>query len=206
MALPRPVQPRITVSFEEIFLDDVDAAAKNMGYDSSEQLRRRLSLGRRFFVAKSEEAIVAYGWISTEAECIGEMEREIRLQPGEAYIWDCFTYPEYRRQRLYSALLSHINTTLAGEGCRRIWIGSNLENRPSLRGFANAGYRPVSQITYLRLGTLCCLWFSSSPGAPNHLTTIARDAFSLETDRYVGPLVFGWMDSANHIACLEPGN
>ena len=61
MALPRPVQPRITVSFEEIFLDNVDAAAKNMGSDSSEQLRRRLSLGRRFFVAKSEEAIVAYG-------------------------------------------------------------------------------------------------------------------------------------------------
>jgi GNAT superfamily N-acetyltransferase len=202
---PELVKPRIPASFEEIPLNSAVESASDLGFSSLEQLRRRYSHGRRCFVARIGEEIAAYGWVSTGAECIGEMEREIRLQPGEAYVWDCFTWPDHRRQGLYSALLSHINMTLAGEGYRRIWIGSDLENRPSLKGFANAGYRPVIQITYLRLGGLSFLWVSRQDDVPEQLATDARDAFSLETERKMGPLVFGWANQANLTTCLELG-
>lgn len=203
MVLPESIAPRISATFVEAFEPDAESLAAAMSLSNPELIIRRFSLNRRCFVAKVEGTITAYGWVSTGAECVGEMEREIQLQPGEAYVWDCFTLPEYRRQRLYSALLSHINTTLAGEGYRRIWIGSNLENRPSLHGFANAGYQPVIHITYLRVRSLGCLWVSRKLDAPKHLVTIAQDAFSLETDRKLGPLVFGRVDPASLSACNE---
>lgn len=204
-ALPKQVEPRIPVMFEEIPLNDALGSAADLGFANVEQLRRRFSPRRRCFVARFEGEIAAYGWVSTGAECVGEMEREIQLQLGEAYVWDCFTWPDYRRQRLYSSLLSYINTKLADEGYRRVWIGSNLENRPSLKGFANAGYRPVVHITYLRLGGLSSLWVSRQDEVPLQLASRAREAFSLETERIIGPLVLGWTNPANLQTCLELG-
>ncbi|MGD2050214.1 MAG: GNAT family N-acetyltransferase [Chloroflexota bacterium] len=203
--LPKRVEPRIPVSFEEMHSKDALGSAADLGFSDLEQLKRRFSPQRRCFVAKFEGEIAAYGWVSINAECVGEMEREVQLQPGEAYVWDCFTWPDYRRQRLYSSLLSYINTKLADEGYRRIWIGSNLENRPSLKGFANAGYRPVVHITYLRLGGLSFLWVNRQEDAPQHLATDARDAFSLDTERKMGPMVFGRTNPANLQTCLELG-
>lgn len=204
-AIPKLVKPRIPVSFEEIPLNDALGNAADLGFTDIEQLRRRFSPRRRCFVARFEGEIAAYGWVSTCAECVGEMEREIGLQSDEVYVWDCFTWPDYRRQRLFSSLLSYINTKLADEGYRRIWIGSNLENQPSLKGFANSGYRPVVHITYLRLGGLNFLWVSRQDDVPRHLATDARDAFSLDTERKMGPLVFGWTNPANLQTCLELG-
>jgi ribosomal protein S18 acetylase RimI-like enzyme len=199
----KSVAPRIAATFEEAYTPDAESMAKAMDLSNPEQIIRRLSPKRRCFVAKVVGVIAAYGWVSIRTECVGEMERQIRLQPDEAYVWDCATLPAYRRQRLYSALLSHINNTLAKEGFRRIWIGSNLENRPSLKGFDNAGYQPAALITRFRIFDLNCLWVRSFRQAPKHLTRAAQDVFSMKSDRKLGPLVFGRLKPSDLSACIE---
>ena len=177
--------------------------AAAMGLKNPRQVMRRLARSRRCFAAKVEGNIVAYGWVSTGRECIGEMGRQIHLQADEAYVWDCLTLPAYRRLGLYTALLIYINDTLVEDGYRRIWIGSNLDNRPSIRGFANAGYQPAVAITHLRLTSLNFYWLSRAYAARRLLAAAARDALSLESDRIAGPLVVGRARPADLSACVE---
>jgi ribosomal protein S18 acetylase RimI-like enzyme len=199
----RSIVPRIAATFEESFDSDAESIAATMGISNPKQVIRRLSLNRRCFVAKADGEIIAYGWASAERECVGEMGRQINLRPDEAYVWDCVTLPAFRRQRLYSALLSYIKSALVDDGYRRIWIGSNLENVPSIRGFAIAGYRPAAIITHLRIASLDFLWVSAAREAGPQLATAARDAFSMESDRKFGSLVFGRVKPADLLACIE---
>lgn len=182
------VQPRIPTVFNEIRDESIQALATAMGWPHSEPVRRRLNKGRRCFAGWVGGQLAAYGWVSQRAECIGELEREIQLEPAEAYIWDCVTLPAYRRQRLYSALLSHMLIELHGEGMRRVWIGSSMANKPSIRGFANAGFQPVITLTYVRLFKVRCSWIGGYPGAPPPLVAAARRALTTPHDFVWGAL------------------
>ncbi|HEY0753214.1 MAG TPA: GNAT family N-acetyltransferase [Ktedonobacteraceae bacterium] len=89
---------------------------------------------------------MSYGWITFDQEEIGEVSLHIRLQAGEAYIWNCATLPDYRGQRIYCALLVYMSWTLHQLGLHRIWIGTDNTNLPSQRSVARAGFQPVCDI------------------------------------------------------------
>lgn len=149
-----------------------------MGLPSPDLIIERFERGGRCLALWSEERMASYCWVAQGVEWIGEMEIHFRMQPGERYIWDCFTLPEYRRKGLYSALLSQMVKALAGEGVSRIWIGSNLENQSSIKGFENAGFQPVVQIWFIRILSLRCFWLKAYPSAPRDFVAAARGAFS----------------------------
>lgn len=193
--------PRAAVLFGEACRESAGAVAAAMGLPDPEPIRQRFATGRRCFVARIEDQIAAYGWVSQIAECIGELEREIQIRAGEAYIWDCVTLLPYRRRRLYSALLSHMALKLGGEGVRRVWIGSSLHNRPSIRGFANAGFQPVVTLLYLRLFNVCCLRLAGHSTAPGELVTAARRALTASHERAWGGILVGVSGPAPLTAC-----
>jgi ribosomal protein S18 acetylase RimI-like enzyme len=116
-----PVAPRLEAVFQEVGRGSVEQLAAAMNVPDTQSLLTRFSTGRRCFGAWIEGRIAAYGWVSRAAECIGEQKREIRLEPGEMYIWDCATRPECRGRRLYSALLSRMIAALREEGVRQVW-------------------------------------------------------------------------------------
>ena len=200
---PSSVPPRLAAVFGEIHRESAEFLAAAMGLPQPEPVLRRLAAGRRCFGAWIEGRIAAYGWVSQAAECIGELEREIQLPAGEAYIWDCVTLPPYRRQRLYSALLSHVIAQLCREGMRRVWIGSSLGNGASIQGFANAGFRPVVVLIYARLLKLSCLWTLGHRAAPDHLVTAARRALTTDRERVWGPVMVGHYETARLPACAH---
>jgi GNAT superfamily N-acetyltransferase len=172
-AAPVVVAPRVAAAFGEARLADVPTLAAALGPDGRDELGRRLDARSRCFVARVEGELAAWGWVSFGVEAIGELERSLRMRPGEAYCWDCGTLEAYRRRGLYTALLGHIATTLRGEGATRLWIGASRSNRPSLRGFAAAGFRPAINLTYLRLGRWRHVWI----GADRHAApALAADA------------------------------
>jgi len=177
-----PVSSRVAAVFGEVQRERAEPLAAAMDLSDPDPILRRFATGRRCFTAWVDDRIAAYGWVSQAAECIGELERKIQVSAGEAYIWDCATLPPYRRQRLYSALLSHILVKLHGEGVRRIWIGSSLDNRPSLQGFANAGFQPVITLLHARLFNLRCVWMIGYRAAPGDLVAAARRALTTITN------------------------
>ena len=202
-ASPAPVLPRVAARFEEAHADAVEALAQAMGSSNSESIRRRLATGRRCFTMRVGESIVAYGWTSQASECIGELEREIQIGPGEAYVWDCATLPAHRRLRLYSALLSQIVVQLRGEGVRRIWIGTSVYNQPSLRAFANAGFEPVAEALYMRVLNLGGLRVTGQRGAPAPSVSAARRALTADHERRWGSMLIGIARSLPLPACAQ---
>ncbi len=172
------VTPAVAATFGEVRRDGAAALAAAMGLADATLVARRFDAGRRCFGAWVEGQIVAYGWASWSEEEIGELERTFRLPPGEAYIWDCATLPAFRGKRLYSALLSRMAAILRAEGARRLWIGASLSNRPSVRGFAAAGFQPVITLTYQRLFAWRRVQLAGYPSASPHLVAALRQSLS----------------------------
>lgn len=190
---PPRSEPAIAVRFAEVHEAQAAALAEAMGHGDAAGIRVDLSGHRRCFVAWREAQIASYCWISLRQEHVGEMERVLDLLPGEAYIWNCVTLPDYRRNGIYTALLGHILTRLSEDGLQRVWIGANLENEPSHRAFASAGFRPAAFFAYLRLWRFYGFMTTAPYGAaPQHLAA-ARRLFQLTDLPRLGPLALGWL-------------
>lgn len=201
ISTPARSSPRVAAVFGEVQRGSAGALAVAMGLPDPTLVHRRFAAGRRCFAAWVDGQIAAYGWVSWTVECIGELEREFHMPPGEAYIWDCATLLPYRRQGLYSALLSFMAAELQREGVQRIWIGSSLSNRPSIRGFAHADFRPVIRLLYMRLARITFLWINRYPYAPDALVVAARQALLAPHERAWGAFALGYWAALSLPAC-----
>jgi GNAT superfamily N-acetyltransferase len=175
-AAPVSVTSQLAASFGEITTKDMAALVAAMGPADAGEVEQRFDAGSQCFAGWVDGKIAVYGWVSRGVERIGELERELRMRPDEAYIWDCATLPTYRRKGLYSALLGYMVRALGGQGVRRVWIGASLSNHPSNRVFAAVGFRPAVRLTYARALLARVVRVSDAPGAPPGLAADARRA------------------------------
>lgn len=164
---------------------------------SGDAIRHRLELGRRCFLLLVGDRIAAYGWVTQGPEHVGELEREFNLPEDEAYIWDCVTLSGWRRQRLYSGLLSRIIHQLHAEGVPRIWIGASRKNHPSIRGIENAGFQHVLDLAHRRLYRLTTIWFQPSETARPSTLLAAYAIILQDYERRFGRLALGWYPGVN---------
>jgi hypothetical protein len=111
----------------------------------------------------------------------------------EAYIWDCVTLPAFRRNHLYSALLTYIVGELRAEKFHRIWIGADLNNLASQRGIARAGFIHVADLVLERVLTLRQVWVQGRPDVPESLVAEARRVFLNNRDKL-------WLDARTSAA------
>jgi ribosomal protein S18 acetylase RimI-like enzyme len=171
------IKPLLPVAFSRLTPESVPTLFRDRDSRASDEMMRRLESGRRCYVAKVEGKLAAYGWVSFEEEMVGELNLRLRLVPGEAYIWDCATLPEFRRNLLYSALLTFINKDLHKEGLCRAWIGANLDNVPSQQGIARAGFHHVANLIVARILAMRLVWVEGMPGMPEGVVAEARRVF-----------------------------
>lgn len=75
------------------------------------------------------------------------------------------------------------------EGFDRLWIGSAVSNRPSIRGFVNAGFGPALRVVYLRVGSRSCMYTHRFRGAPKEIAEEARRLLAAPEERRWGPLL-----------------
>jgi GNAT superfamily N-acetyltransferase len=168
-----------------------ELAAAMGGWDPDD-VAARLARGKRCFTARVDGAIAAYGWVTPTGEWIGEMDRAIRLDGDEAYIWHCGTLPAHQGRGLYKALLATMLGALAGEGYRRVWIGCALANTASVRAFGALGLRPVVMLDYWRLGDVSCFYLAGRPRADPACVAHARAALAAPHEVELGPLRIAW--------------
>jgi len=186
MSLDQPVPlvtPLIPASFYPAEPASAPELADAMADISQVDVLKRFELGRCCYTARVDGRLAAYGWVSFDEEFIGELNLRLRLLPGEAYIWNCATLPAFRRSHLYSALLVHILGELKSTGLSRAWIGADLENLPSQRGIARAGFLYVADLFIARVLALRQVWIQGRPGVPEDLVAEARRAFLNNRDR-----------------------
>lgn len=169
--------PLVPAAFSRSGPADAARLANTPDGASISEIKTRFLSGRRCYSAWSGEDLAAYGWVSLEEETVGELNLRIRLPPGEAYIWDCYTLPAFRRQHFYSALLSYILDELRGAGLKRAWIGADLDNLPSQLGIERAGFRPVADLVIERVIAMRLVWAQPRPGVAADLVAEARRVF-----------------------------
>jgi len=105
----------------------------------------RFARGCRCFFSRHDDEVVAFGWLATGAEWIGELELEIRPEPGAAYIWNCATHPAHRRKGFFRSLVAGIAAQAEREGLNRLWIGTL--DIPAAKGVADVGFVPAMRFT-----------------------------------------------------------
>ena len=171
------LEPLVPTTFQRLEPDRVPAFASVLGSDTVGEFLKRLGNGRRCYAAWVGDQIASYGWVSFQDEHIGELNLRMRLLPGEVYIWDCATLPEFRRNHLYSALLVYIIGELHNEGLCRAWIGADMENKPSQQGMARAGFHHVADLIIARVLAMRQVWVQGLPGVPENIVAEARRAF-----------------------------
>ena len=186
------IKPRIKVTFSRVDSESISELAEFIGVKSSPQVLERVESGRRCYVARVENQIAAYGWVSFNEEFIGELNLRLRLLPGEAYIWDCFTFPPFRRNYLYSGLLTYILEDLRAAQLRRVWIGADFDNIASQQGIAHAGFRYVADLVLARVLALRQVWVQGRPNVPESLVAEARRAFLNNRDKV-------WLDARTSV-------
>jgi hypothetical protein len=169
--------PLTPATFCRIESASASELAEAMGGDVMLEILKRFEAGRRCYAAWVDGRIAAYGWVSFDEEFVGELSLRLRLLPGEAYIWDCATLPAFRQNHLYSALLVYIVRELNKERFSRVWIGADLDNLPSQRGIARAGFIYIADLIVARVLTLRQVWVQGRPDVPDSLVAEARRAF-----------------------------
>ena len=108
----------------------------------------RLERDEQFWTAQLDDKIIAYCWATNAPVEIGEVRRVIRPRSGEIYLYDAFTFPQYRGQNLYPALLHCILAQSCQQGLPRALIFVLEDNVASIRGVQKAGFREFQRVTY----------------------------------------------------------
>lgn len=122
----------------------------------------RRARGCRCFFGRHGNELVAFGWLTTGAEWIGELELEIRPGPDEGYIWNCFTDPRHRRKGFFRALVNGIANQAHKDGLTKLWIGTL--DIPADKGVADIGFVPAMRFTSVWIYGI--RWLRARPADP----------------------------------------
>jgi len=156
--------------------DQILAIASFMQVDAG-IVAGRMARGCRCFTARAGEEVVAYGWLATGGEWIGEVELEIRPGPGEAYIWNCATVPAHRRKGYFRAVVAGMVAQARAEGLHRLWIGTL--DIPPAKAVADAGFVPTVRFTSVWLSGTRWLRVRRASGVDRDLFRSARKVLAV---------------------------
>jgi GNAT superfamily N-acetyltransferase len=140
-------------------------------------LDARIARGCRCFVARADDEVVAFGWLATSTEWIGEVELEITPGESEAYVWNCATHPAHRRQGFFRAVVKGIATQARREGLERLWIGT--VDIPPAKAVVDAGFVPALRFTTVWHAGIRWLRVRRAEPADLALQTAAREVLAI---------------------------
>lgn len=144
-----PSEARVEV--EHIILD---AASENRHLITDVQgedlTARRFERGEKCFVALEDGKAVSYIWGARGVVGVEEIDKAIKPEAKEIYLYDAFTLEPWRGQNLYPAVLRRALEYAEGLGLARSLIFVEAKNTPSRRGVDKAGFIQFQTLYYNR--------------------------------------------------------
>ena len=163
--LKGPLAPACTARLEAEYhvLDAVTWAAQHStNHIPDRQLfPSRFARGEEFWTAQVNTRIASYCWVTREPVEIGEIRCVMSPRADEIYIYDAFTFAEYRGNNLYPALLQCVLDHSRQQGQRRALIFVLSDNKASIRGVQKAGFTEFQRVTYRNV--LGFVWYGYRP-------------------------------------------
>jgi GNAT superfamily N-acetyltransferase len=109
------------------------------------ELETRFEAGDTCHVARTNGRIVAARWSSTREVRIGYLGYRSELAPGQAYLYDAYTTPAFRRRGIAVALSRHIFMLLHAQGVRDMLSAADPAN-PAGSGFNTSTGVPIATL------------------------------------------------------------
>lgn len=157
--------PSDELAFREATEADAESYARDVGTDSAQTFRSRLTPGTRCFVVEADGRLLHASWITTERSWAREIRGWLVPPAGDAYIYESFTHPDARGRGIYPFALAHILAMLRKEGVGRAWIAVEEHNPPSRRAIDKAGFTFAFAVSYRRKLGRFTLYPPSGPEA-----------------------------------------
>jgi hypothetical protein len=132
-------------------------------FEDQELFLDRLNQGHRCFMGIEENTgkLTNYRWVSTTAAFVPELRRYLILKPGEAYIYDLNTIPEFRRRGIDAFTRHYTYGYLRDTGYKRGLAYIHGDNQPSLRASRHL-LKPICRILYVQFRGCFPLMFAAS--------------------------------------------
>jgi ribosomal protein S18 acetylase RimI-like enzyme len=147
------IRPRRKSQFECCRVHLADASGLLDASDPSRSLKQiedRFRQGQICFAARNAEGrIVHTRWCAPNAVNIAELNLDIRPSPGEIYVYDSYTRPEFRGLGVASQLQGFLVEALAAMGYSRLLAFVKGDNIPVLRS-VKPPHRKTGKLFYLR--------------------------------------------------------
>lgn len=125
--------------------------SKNQEYQlEREFLSEALSKGDDCFVILDGDRLANYGWYSNKPTKVSQ-ELELRFDERYIYMYNGYTHPNYRGQRLHATGMTMALNHYLNKGYKGIvsWVEANNFN--SLRSCYRMGYRDFGEIYIVKL-------------------------------------------------------
>ncbi len=114
---------------------------------------QRLNHGRNCFMALHEDKLIAFAWATDEIS-FNLDNLEMRLSPGDVYIDDVYTAPDYRRLGIQYPMhieqLRYLQNHKSGKFKRAIVI-ADVNNAPSQKMIRKFGYQEIDRLVFKRV-------------------------------------------------------
>jgi len=146
---PLPVADGVFIRAGEEHLNRIEHAMHASGEYPPGDPKRRWRRGRTPYVAMVGTEVASYGWVTFEPEPMDDLGVSFTAPPGEVWLYDFATVPEFRGRRLYPGLLRFILSQLKEQGVKRAWIGTEPGNVASQHGIQRAGFTLVVESKFV---------------------------------------------------------
>ena len=115
-------------------------------------IHRRFDRGDQCFIARHQGVIVNACWAAEGAVWIPYLNCRIELAPGEAYVYDHYTAPNFRGHHVPLVRAVFMLHHYRDRGYHRLAAIVIPENKPAFGSFERSGYRRIGRIGSLRIG------------------------------------------------------
>jgi GNAT superfamily N-acetyltransferase len=120
---------------------------------SEDEIGRRLAEGQRCWVHEDDDGRILHGvWFTARHAWLDYLQMELRLEPGDAYLYQSWTAPECRGRGLASSAVRAVKHELQGEGIARTISCVQPDRAVVYPPLARSGARPTGYIGWIRIG------------------------------------------------------
>ncbi len=138
------IQPsQVPVEFGRLRREELGEFLELRGGSDLSELALRFDVGDTCHVARADGQIVAARWSTTREVRIGYLGYRSALAQGQAFLYDAYTAPAFRRRGIAVALSRHIFELLHGQGVREMLSAADPAN-PGGSGFNRRTGTPIA--------------------------------------------------------------
>jgi hypothetical protein len=135
---------------------DVPAALAVNPALSADEIRRRWREGQSWTGWWIAGTLAHWRWDTSSPTYLPYLQRSVRPLPGDLWVVEVFTRPDYRNRGLYSASTGHAFAAAHAAGYRRAIGLVSPWNRPGMHVMVDKWRRaPVGRVGYVGVGSWC---------------------------------------------------